>query len=152
MNHRSHAFLALLTAAANEAIGTGRCDLLAPNRAPLQARTSVLFDATIGAIPLRVCMSDWRSDEARLAVAAWPTPDVDQRLAAFGANDLAGDVTVIGDLTRDGIGRLRLSNPFEPTIFMRRSRLAAMKALPAPDDAADPLHLYPRYLSYAAAA
>ncbi len=152
MNHRSHAFLALLTAAANEAIRTGQCDPLAPNRDPLDARTSVLFDATLASIPLRVCMGDWRSDEARFAVAAWPTPDVDQWLEAFGANELAGDVTAIGYLTRSENGRLLLSDPFEPSILMRRNRLVVMKALSAPSDAADPLQLYPRYLSYAAAA
>ena len=152
MNHRSHAFLALLTAAANEAIRTGRCARRAPNRDPLDPHTSALFDATLDAIPLRVCMGGWRSDEARFAVAAWPTPDVDQWLEAFGANELAGDVTAIGYLTRVGTGGLRLSDPFEPIIFMRRNRLAAMKALSSPDDAADPLQLYPRYLSYDAAA
>ncbi|HEX8300993.1 hypothetical protein [Sphingomonas sp.] len=152
MNHRSHAFLALLAAAANEAIRTGRCDPLAPNRDPLGARTSALFDATLGSIPLRVCMSDWRSDETRFAVVAWPTREVDQWVEAFGANELAGDVTAIGYLIRAGTGRLRLSDPFEPTVFMRRDRVLLMKSLPAPDDAADPFQLYPRYLSYAAAA
>lgn len=152
MNYRSHAFLALLTAAANAAIQTGRCDPLARNRNPLEVCTSVLFDATLGSIPLRICMGDWRFDEVRLAVAAWTTPEADQWVEAFGANELAGDVTAIGYLTRAGTSRLRLSDPFEPTIFIRRDRLAAMRALPAPDDAADPLQLYPRYLSYAAAA
>lgn len=152
MNYRSHAFLALLTAAANEAIRTGRCDPLAPNRDPLDARASVLFDATTSSIPLRVCLGDWRSDEARLAVAGWPTPDVDRWVEAFGANELAGDVTAIGYLTRTATGQLRLSDPFGPTIFIRRDRSVVLKALPVPDDVSDPLLLYPRYLSYAAAA
>lgn len=149
MNYRSHAYLALLSAAVNEAFRAGHCNPLAPNRDPLDPRTSVLFDATLGSIPLRVCMGNWRSDEMRLAVAAWPTPDVDQWVEAFGAKELAGDATAVGYLTRAGTSRLSLSDPFEPAIFMRRNRLAEMKALPAPDDAADPLQIYPRYLSYA---
>jgi hypothetical protein len=152
VNYRSHAYLALLTAAANEAIRTGRCDSLAPNLGPLDQRSTVLFDATLGSIPLRVCMGNWRSDETRFAVAAWPTPEVDRWIEAFGANELAGDVTALGYLTRSPADRLRLSDPFEPTIFMRRDRLAVMKALPAPDDVADPLQLYPPYLSYDVAA
>jgi hypothetical protein len=152
MNHRSHAFLALIAAAATEGIRTGRCDPSAPNRNPVEPRTAVLFDAALGSIPLRVCMGGWRFDEARLAVAAWPTAEVDRWVEAFGANELAGDVTTIGYLTRSDTGQLRLSDPFEPIIFIRRTRLDAMKALAAPTDATDPLQLYPRYLSYAAAA
>lgn len=151
MNHRSHAFLVLLSAAATAGIRTGRCDPRAPNRGPLEVRTSVLFDAEVGLIPLRVWMSDWRSDEIRIVVAAWPAPDVDEWIGVSGAKGLAGDVTAIGYLTRDN-GRLRLANPLDPTIFIRRTRLAPMKTLPVPDDASDPLFLYPRYLSYAAAA
>jgi len=152
VNYRSHAYLAVLTAAANEGIQTGLCDPLAPNLDPLAPRASVLFNATLGSIPLRVNMGDWRFDETRFAVAAWPTPEVDRWVEAFGANELAGEVTAVGYLTRSSTGRLRLSDPFEPTIFIRRDRLAVMKALPAPDDMADPLQLYPRYLSYAVAA
>lgn len=152
MNDRSHAFLTLITAAATEGIRTGRCDPSAPNCNPSEPRTSVLFDVALGSIPLRVCMGGWRFDEARIAVAAWPTPEVDQWVEAFGANELAGDVTAIGYLTRSDAGQLRLSDPFEPTIFIRRPRLVAMKALAVPTDATDPLQLYPRYLSYAAAA
>lgn len=151
MNLRSHAFLALIAHAANEGIRTSRFDPAAPNCNPMDAPTSVLFDAPLGSIPMRVSMGGWRADEARIAVAAWPTPDVDQWIAAMNAKTLAGDVTAIGYLERRN-SRLILSNPFEPLMFVRQSRMNALKMLPMPDDAADPLQLYPRYLSYAAAA
>jgi len=152
MNVRTHAYISLLSAAGNEAVRTGYCDPLAPNSDPLAPRKSVLFDATLGCIPLRVWIGNWRFDETRFAVAAWPTPDVDQHIEAFGAKELAGDVTAVGYLTRSIDGGLRLSDPLNPTLFLRRDRIAAMQALPAPDDVADPLQLYPRYLSYAVAA
>lgn len=151
MNLRSHIFLALLADAANEGIRTGRFDLAAPNRDPIEPRTSVLFDAPLGSIPMRVSMSDWRFDEARIAVSAWPTPDVDRWVETVNAKALAGDVTAIGYLERKN-GRLMLSNPFDPLVFMRHNRRSALQALTAPSDAADPLRLYPRYLSFAAAA
>ena len=151
MNLRSHAYIALLANAANESIRTGRFDPTVPNRDPMDPLTSVHFDAPLGSIPMRASIGAWRSDEARIAIAAWPTPDVDRWVEAFRANGLAGDVTAIGYLVRGTNGRLRLSDPFEPTFFMRESRRAALQALPAPSDAADPLQLYPRYLSYAAA-
>jgi hypothetical protein len=152
VNLRSHVYLALLAHAANEAIRTGRFDPTAPNGDTMNLLTSVHFDAPLGSIPMRASIGAWRSDEARIAIAAWPTPDVDRWVEAFRANGLAGDVTAIGYLVREADGRLRLSNPFEPIFFMRQSRRAALQALPAPSDAADPLQLYPRYLSYAAAA
>ena len=151
MNLRSNAYLALLGHAATIAIATGRLDPLAPNRDPMEPPTSILFDAPLGSIPMRVSMGGWRTDEARIAVAAWPTPDVDQWVAAMNARTLAGDVTAIGYLERKN-GRLMLSNPFDPLMFIRRDRIDAIKMLPMPDDAADPFHLYPRYLSYAVAA
>ena len=152
MNYFSHAYLNILAAAVTEGIHSGHFDPVAPNRDPLDPRTSVLFDARLGSIPLRVCVGDWRFDEARVSVAAWPTPDVDQWVGAFGAKQLAGEVTATGYLNRASTGRLRLSDPFEPTIFMRRDRSAIMKGIPAPDDVADPFRLYPRMMSYAAAA
>ena len=145
MHHRSHTFLTLIAAGANEGIRTGRCDPSAPDCDPIEPRTSVLFSAVLGSIPLRVCIGGWRFDEARVAVAAWPTAEVDQWVEAFGANELAGDVTAIGYLTRSNTGHLRLSNPFEPIVFIRQTRLPAMKALAAPADATDPLQLYPSY-------
>lgn len=151
MKLRSHAFLALLAHAANEGIRSGRFDPAAPNRDPTNATTSVLFDARLGAIPMRVSMGDWRADEARIAVAAWPTPDVDQWIAAMNAKTLAGDVTAIGYVERKK-GRLMLSSPFDPIMFIRQSRVDALKMLSKPDGATDPFRLYPRYLSYAAAA
>ncbi|MEH3037346.1 MAG: hypothetical protein PGN23_12815 [Sphingomonas adhaesiva] len=151
MNLRSHAFLALLAHAANEGIRTGRFDPAAPNRNPIEPRTSVLFDAPLGSVPMRVSMSDWRFDEARIAVSAWPMPDVDRWVEAVNAKALAGDVTAIGNLERKN-GRLMLFNPFDPLVFMRQNRRAALLALPMPSETADPLRLYPRYLSFAAAA
>lgn len=151
MNLRSHAYLALLGHAATVAISTGRLDPLAPNRDPMDPPTSVLFDAPLGSIPMRVNLSGWHADEARIAVAAWPTPDVDQWVAAMNAKTLAGDVTAIGYVERKN-GRLMLSNPFDPLMFIRRDRMDSLKIVPMPGDAADPFQLYPRYLSYAAAA
>lgn len=152
MNLRSHAYLALLAHAANEGMRTGRIDPAAANRDSMDTPASVHFDAPLGSIPMRASIGAWRSDEARIAVAAWPTPDVDRWAEAFRANGLAGDVTAIGYLVRGANGRLRLSDPFEPIFFMRQSRRAALQSLPPPRDGADPLQLYPRYLSYAAAA
>lgn len=151
MNLRSHAFLALLAHAANEGIRTGRFDPAAPDRDPMDPPTSVLFDAPLGSIPMRVSMTGWRADEARIAVAAWPTSEVDRWVAAMNAKALAGDVTAIGYLERKN-GRLLLSNSFDPLMFIRKNRMDALKMLPMPDDAADPFQLYPRHLSYAAAA
>ena len=153
MKLRSHAYLALLGHAATVAIETGRLDPLAPNREPMDPPTSVLLDAPLGSIPMRVSLSGWRANEARIAIAAWPTPDVDQWVAAMNAKALAGDVTAIGYVERtNGRLRLMLSSPFDPLMFIRRDRMDALKMLPRPDDAADPFQLYPRYLSYAAAA
>ena len=152
MNLRSHAYLALLAHAANEGIRTGCFDPAAPNRDPIDPPASIHFDAPLGSILMRASIGAWRSDEARIAVAAWPTPDVDRWVEAFRASGLAGDVTAIGYLIRGKNGRLRLSDPFEPIFFMRQSRRAALQALPSPSDGPDPLQLYPRYLSYAAAA
>lgn len=149
MNYRSHAFLALLAHATNEGFRTSRFDPVAPNRDPMQPRSSVLFDAPFGSMPMRACISDWRFDEAHIVAAAWPTPDVDRWIEAGGAKELAGDVVASGWLERGS--HLRLVNIFEPSIFIRQNRVAAMRALPVPSDAADPLRLYPRYLSYAAA-
>ncbi len=152
MSPRSHASLALLTHAANAGIRSGRLDPRNLNSDPIEPRRSVLFDAPLGSIPMRVAVGGWRFDEIRIAVAAWPTSDVDQWIEACRANELAGQVTAIGYLTRGAEGRLRLGNPFDPMIYIRRDRREAMQALPVPTDAADPLQLYPRYLSNAAAA
>ncbi len=150
MNYRSHAFLALLAHAVNEAFRTGRFDPAAPNRDPMQSRSSVLLDAPLGSVPMRAWIGDWRFDEARIVAAAWPTSDVDRWIEAGGAEELAGEVVASGWLERRS--QLRLVNVFEPSIFIRQNRVAAMRAAPLPSDAADPLQLYPRYLSYAAAA
>lgn len=152
MNLRSHAYLALLAHAANEGIRSGQFDPATANRDPMDTPASVHFDAPLGSIPMRASIGAWRSDEARIAVAAWPTPDADRWVEVFRANGLAGDATAIGYLVRGSNDRLRLSDPFQPIFFMRQSRRSALQALPAPSDAADPLQLYPRYLSYAAAA
>ena len=152
MNLRSHAYLALLAHAANEGIRTGWFDPTASDRNPMDPPMSVHFDAPLGSIPMRASIGGWRSDEARIAVAAGPPNDADRWDEAVRANGLAGDATAIGYLVRGANSRLRLSDPFEPTFFMRQSRRAALLALPAPSNAADPLQLYPRYLSYAAAA
>lgn len=148
MNYRSHAFLALLAHATNEGFRTGRFDPAAPNRDPMRRRSSVLFDAPFGSMPLRVWISDWRFDEAHVVAAAWPTLDGNRWIEAGSAKELAGDVVASGWLERGS--HLRLANIFDPSIFIRQNRVAAMRALPS--DAADPLRLYPRYLSYAAAA
>lgn len=152
MNQRPHIALVLLAHAANEGIRAGHFDPAAPNLNPIEPRTSVLFEAPIGSIPMRVSIGAWRFDEARVAVAAWPTLEVDQWIERFGAKELAGDVTAIGYLTRVAGGRLRLADPFDPVIYIRQRRLAAMRMLSTPSDAADPLQLYPRFLSHAAAA
>ncbi|PZU11508.1 MAG: hypothetical protein DI605_00480 [Sphingomonas sp.] len=110
----------------------------------------MLFDAPLGAIPIRAWIADWRFDEARVVVAAWPTLDVDRWIEAAGADELAGEVFARGWLERGS--RLRLVNVFEPSIFMRQSRIATMKGLPVPDEVCDPLGLYPSYLRHAAAA
>lgn len=152
MNLRSHAFLALLAHAANEGFRTGRFDPAAPNCDPIARRTSVLFDAPLGSLPMRVCIGDWRFDEARISIAVRPTVEVDRWVAAYGAREAAGDVTANGRITRMENGRLWLSDPFNPNVFMQKTQRAAMQALPMPSISADPLQLYPRYLSYDAAA
>lgn len=150
MKYRSHAFLALLAHAVNEGYRTGRFDPDAPNCNPIEPRSSVLFDAPLGSVPMRVWISDWRFNEARVVAAASPTPNVDRWIAAGGAKGLAGEVVATGWLERGS--HLRLVNVFEPSIFIRQNRVTEMRALPIPSEAADPLRLYPRYLSYAAAA
>lgn len=152
MNLRSHVFLTFLTHAATEGIRASQYDPAAPNCEPTQRRTSVLFDAPFGSIPMRVSIGDWRFDEARIAVAAWPTGEADKWIDCITANGLAGDATAIGYLERRKDGRLMLSNPFEPLVFMRPHRRSALSAMPMPTDATDPLRLYPRYLNIASAA
>ena len=151
MNLHSHTYLALLGHAATVAITTGRLDPLVPNRDPMDLPTSVLFEAPLGSIPVRVSLTGWRADEARIAVAAWPQPNADHWIAAVNAKGLAGDVTAIGYVERRN-GRLTLSNPLDPIMFIRRNRTDALKMLPVPDNAADPFQLYLRYLSYSAVA
>jgi hypothetical protein len=150
MNHTSHAFLALLSHAANVGFRTNLFDPGAPNGHPLEARSSVMFDAPIESVPVRAWISDWRYDEARIVAAAWPTAEVDRWIAVGGANALAGEVVASGWLERGT--QLRLVNIFEPSVFIQTNRLAAMRGLAAPSEAADPLRLYPPYLSYDAAA
>ena len=151
MNLPSHAFCCLLAHGANEGIRTGRFDPIAPSGDPSAPRTSVRFDAQIGSIPMRVSISDWRLEEASISVAAWPTPDVDEWIDCMTAKAAAGDVTAIGYLERRD-GRMKLSNPFAPAVFMRKHRIPALLGLPMPSDASDPLQLYPRYLSFGSAA
>lgn len=152
MTLRPHASLALLSHAVNESVRTGVLDLKAANRAPLEQSTSVLFGTSLGSIPLRVAVGEWRFDEVRIAVAAWPTPDVDHWLEVSRANERAGKVASIGYLARSDRGRLRLVSPLDPSIYIHSSCKLALQAIPVPDDASDPLRLYPRYLNYAAAA
>lgn len=100
---------------------------------------------------MRVWISDWRFEEARIAVAAWPTYDVDEWIDCMTAKARAGDVTAIGCLERRN-GRVMLSNPFDPLVFIRQRRKVELRALPMPSDASDPLQLYPRYLRFGSAA
>lgn len=150
MNSRSRAFLTLLAHAANEGFRTGHFNPDAPNRSPMEHRGSVLFDAPLGSMPMRVWISDWRNDEARIAVAAWPTEEVDRWIEASGAKALAGEVVASGWLERSSL--LRLVNISDPTIFIRQNRVEALRTLQAPTEEADPLRLYPSCLSYAVAA
>lgn len=150
MNYRTHARLSLIVHAANEGYRTGRFDPHARNRDPLEPRSSVLYDASIGSIPMRVWLRDWRFDETRIVVAAWSTPDGDRWIESGNAKGLAGEVVASGYLARGS--RLRVINVFEPSIFIRQQRVAAMRALPVPSEAADPLRLYPSCLRYADAA
>lgn len=151
MNLPTHAFCCLLAHGANEGIRTGRFDPVAPSSNPSQPRTSVLFDAQIGPIPMRVSISDWRFDEARIAIAAWPTTDVDEWIDCITAKTLAGDATAIGYLERRN-ERVTLSVPFSPPVFIRKNRKAALLALPMSGDVSDPYFLYPRYFRFGSAA
>ena len=151
MNYRSHAFLALLSHAANEGVRTGCFDPKGPNGNPNDPRPTTLFSANLGgAVPMRVFIADWRFDEARIVVAAWPTAQVDRWIEASGAKALAGDVVASGWLERHS--HLLLVNALDPAVFIRHDRMATVRALSVPSEDADPLGLYPRQLRYAAAA
>lgn len=143
MNQRSHIFLMLLAHAANEGIRQGIINLTATNRDPSQRRSSMLFDAPLGGIPVRVSFTDWRNDEATISLAAWPSPDVDQWVKASNAKHSAGEVTAFGWLDRSS-RHLRVQDPFDPSVFISKHRRSELLALPRLTDVEDPLKLYPR--------
>ena len=147
MNLSSHVYLALLAHAATEGVRTGRIEPAAANSNLMKPHKKFLFDASLGAIPIRVSVGDWRFDEARIAVVGWPTPEADEWINCMTARAVAGDVTAIGYLERRD-GRLMLSSPLDPPVFFQKHREAALLALPLPSDASDPLQLYPRYLRF----
>jgi hypothetical protein len=138
--------MTLLAYAANEAYRNGLFNPEGANKQPLDVRESVLFDAPLGSIPMRVWISDWRLDEIRIVAAAWPTAEVDRWIEAAGARELAGEMVATGRLTRGPT--LRFVTPLDPNIFISESRQLFARSLCAPSRSEDFLCLYPLCLSY----
>ncbi len=150
MNQREHICLLLLAYTANEGFRKGMIDLTAPDCGLSEERQSVLFDAPFNGIPIRACFTDWRNDVAEISLAAWPSDEVDRWVKSGNAKHNAGEVAAFGWLDRSG-GKLRIQNPFDPSVFISKHRRSELLKLPRLTDLEDPLHLYPRYLSLSSA-
>ena len=151
MNQRSHIWLTLLAHVTNEGVRKGLIDLPAPNREPSEERNSVLFDAPLRGVPIRARFTEWRFDEARVSLVAWPSVEVDRWCVASNPKHEAGEVTASGCLDRSGRS-LKFQEPFNPSVFISKHRRAELLTLPKLTDLEDSLNLYPRYLSLSSAA
>lgn len=117
---------------------------LGPNCEPSEFRRSLFFDAPLLGHPLRVCFTEWRFDEATVSLALWPSDDGDKWIQCGNAKRSAGEVTVHGRLDRSN-GRLRLQDPFNPSVFISKHRRAELLKLLYLTGVDDPFRLMPRY-------
>ena len=149
MNLKSHVSLVMLSHATNAAYWAGLFDPEGANGSVLDDRGQ-LFSTTIEeTMPMRVWLSGWYRDEARITAAAWPPADVDDRIRSSPLGARQGEVVASGWLCRGG--HLHLSTPLTPSIFLSVARREDMKLLRKPNDWKDPLRLYPSFLTYHAA-
>ena len=144
MSWRSHVRALILGQAANEAFRRGYLDPLACNRAFGVPQKSEIFSMNLGQLgEMRVWVSDWEDNEARIAAALWPTAEVDYWLSVTRSDALAGQVRTSGYLYR-GHG-VYLENSSTPGIYIHRSRVPAMKSIPQPrEDYTDDLRMIPK--------
>lgn len=143
MSWRSRARALILGQATNEAFQRGYLDPSACNRAFGVPRKSEVFSMNFGQLgEMRVWVSDWEHNEARIAAALWPTEEVDRWLHVARSDAFAGQVQTSGYLYRGYGVHLENSSPAE--IYIHRSRVPAMRNIPQPgDDYTDDLRMIP---------
>lgn len=134
----------LLTHTVTVGYSKGIIDPLGANCEPLCNRRSLFFDAPLLGHPVRVCFTEWRFDEARISLALWPSDDVDTWLPCGNVKRSAGEVTVHGRLDRNS-ARLRLQDPFNPSVFISKHRRAELLELLDLAEVDDPVCLMPPY-------
>ena len=148
MNLKSHVSLVMLSHATNAAYWAGLFDPEGANGSVLDDRGQ-LFSTTIEhSMPMRVWLSGWYRDEARITAAAWPTTNVDEQIRSSPPRARQGEVVANGWLDRGR--RLQIATPLIPSIFLSNARREDMKVLRKPNDWKDPLRLYPNFLTYQA--
>ncbi len=125
MNKRMYLSDKLLSHVVDVGIGKAIIDPLGSNCEPQCDRRSWCFDAPLLGRPIRVCFTEWRFDEARISLALWPSDDVDTWIQCANAKRSAGEVTVHGHIDRKN-GRLRLQDPFNPSLFVSKHRRAEL--------------------------